>query len=729
DDVSDRTQRLVNDSGIRVVLTLHNVTPAFNGITQIHLERLAPATPTTNPGLYRGTSALAYIMYTSGTSGTPKGVCISHGNIINLALSRHWPETERLTLLVHSTYLFDASTYEIWRPLLAGGILVIAQPGRLTITEISTLIREYRVSHIWLTSGLFDVIAREQPQCLQTLVEVITGGDIVSASSVSAVQKVCPEVIVTNGYGPTETTTFATNGRASNIRPMHTVPVGKPLDNVQIYVLDAHLSPQPVGIVGEVFIAGAGVGLGYFGHPTLTAERFIANPFTPNSRMYRTGDLGKWRSDGMLEVLGRADDQIKLRGYRIELNEIESALQLLPSVKQAKVVVETAPPSGKHLVAYLVPEDEKFIDISTLKLALAGRLPDYMIPARFELLNNIPLTANGKVDRRALPTCSETPQLYQTPRTEDERIIAALYAEVLDREQVSIYDNFFELGGHSLLAVALLSKLEASFNRSLPLRTLFEAPTVAQLANRLRNTTLERNALSVMLALRADGSRSPLFCIHPGGGAGWAYATLLSRLPADVPLYALQSAHLMDTEHEERSIKDMALRYIEEILKVQPSGPFALLGWSLGSLVAHEIAVAMVERGHSIRLLALLDGYPADTQAPATAADSLHTLFSALENAVSQNSMTSTQLDASLREAIEKSYEESGRLIQDHVPKRYAGTTHLFRAVAEQDRSIDTSRWAAYTAELHVYDIDCCHHEMMAPLPATLIATTIEDSL
>nr|WP_256463669.1 non-ribosomal peptide synthase/polyketide synthase [Kitasatospora sp. SUK 42] len=555
---------------------------------------------------------LAYIMYTSGSTGRPKGVAVTHRDVVGHALTPEWRGGGHERVLMHSPTAFDLSTYELWVPLLNGGRVVVAPPEQLDLDLLQHTITTHGVTGLWLTAGLFRLVAEERPGLLAGVREVWTGGDVVSPAAVARVLAACPGIGVVNGYGPTEATTLAT---CHPVRALDedaaTVPIGGPMANMRAYVLDDHLRPVPTGMVGELYLAGTGVARGYFGRPGLTAERFTADPYgPPGSRMYRTGDLAWWLAEGTLEFAGRADHQVKLRGLRIEPGEIEAVLAGCPGVAQAAVVAREDRPGDKRLVAYLVPTPEGAPEAGELSGRLRRELPDYMVPAAFVTVDALPLTANGKLDRAALPAPEYGASgAGRGPRTPQEQLLCGLFAEVLGREQVHIDDSFFDLGGHSLLAARLASRVRETLGLELGLRMLFEAPTVAGLTERLVMDNPD-DALDVVLPLRSTGTGTPLFCIHPGGGISWSYSGLLNHIAPQHPVYALQARGLGRPEPLPTSYEEMAADYADQIQKIQPEGPYLLLGWSAGGLIAHAIACELQTRGERTALLAILDAYP-----------------------------------------------------------------------------------------------------------------------
>jgi non-ribosomal peptide synthetase component F/acyl carrier protein len=423
-------------------------------------------------------------MHTSGSTGRAKGVVVTHRNIVDLATDRCFRTQERSRVLVHSPQEFDASTYEVWAPLLNGGRLVLAPPGHLDVLEYQRLIAGAGITDLWLTSGLFTVLAEEAATCFRGVRQVWTGGDVVSAAAVRRVLDACPDVEIVNGYGPTETTTFATNGPIDRDHLSTTVPIGRPLDDTRLQVLDSGLRPVLPGVTGELYIAGAGLARGYLRRPGLTAEKFVADPFAADgSRMYRTGDLVRFRADGQLEFVGRADAQVKLRGFRIEPAEVEAVLAVQDGVAAALAVVREDRPGDRRLVAYVVAQRGMAVDPPRIRAAVARSVPDYMVPAAVVVLEELPLTVSGKLDRRSLPAPHYAPATrHREPRGLQEEILCGLFADVLGLPTVGPDDGFFELGGHSLLATRLVNRIRAAFKRELSIRTLFEVTTPAAIA-------------------------------------------------------------------------------------------------------------------------------------------------------------------------------------------------------------------------------------------------------
>ncbi|GHH42457.1 amino acid adenylation domain-containing protein [Streptomyces umbrinus] len=1099
--------------------------------------------------------ALAYVMYTSGSTGTPKGVAVTQRDVVSLAFDSGWDDVTAPRTLVYAPHSFDASTAELWVPLLSGGRLVMAPEGELDVDALSELITGESVERLWLTGGLFHLMAEQRPDAFTGVREIWAGGDVLSADAVRGVMNACPGTVVVNGYGPTETTTFATRHAMSPERmPTTSVPIGRALDNHQVRVLDDGLQLVPRGATGELYVAGAGLARGYWHLPGATAERFVADPFgAPGTRLYRTGDLVRWGAGDTLEFIGRADDQAKIRGFRIEPGEVESVLRRHPAVAQAAVVVREDRPGDKRLAAYLVPagtttgdggaeadgqvdewrslydtlyEDagdigfgENFsgwnssytggpipleemaewrdatvdeilalrprrvlevgvgtglllsriaphceaywgtdfsapvitaleqqlqqqpggyngvtlhhraaddldglprgwfdtvvlnsvvqyfpnvdyltgvlrglvgllapggtvfvgdvrnlrlvrpfhtavhlhpaggeddpaqlrrvieqsllmekellldpdyfpmvqreidgisgvavrlkrgradnelngyrynailrrrsaggpdggpgedlpsswpelrwgLDVDTLEQAAEelsatapGRLrvtgvpngriahevramreferggdpgsvlravadgefgpqpedfhllgerlghqvwitwsgggegdmdvlftaagadeqlpdlglyqgghhpetsacansparsaevgalvtavrgtaqdalPDYMVPSAFVVLDRLPLTANGKLDRRALPV----PDLGgasggRQPRSAREQILCELFAEVLGVPRVTLDDDFFDLGGHSLLATRLISRIRVVLGVELAIRNLFESPTVALLAERL-DQGADTDAFNTLLPLRSTGSGVPLFCIHPAGGLSWCYSGLVAQLGKDRPVYGLQSPRLSNVSGIPDALEESAAEYVKRIRDVQPSGPYHLLGWSFGGLLAYAMATELQQQGQDVALLSLLDVFPVQDEAVYEFPEDqiLPALFQVVSQELARTNGRALQGDL-LMETIRREGSVLGELQEFHLeavkeiclrsvrqlrafkPAPFHGDMLFFTAdEGRPENSADHTAWEAFVnGKVENHDIHCGHGSMTQPGP------------
>ncbi|MFB7216488.1 amino acid adenylation domain-containing protein, partial [Streptomyces sp. NPDC056255] len=534
---AEHRERVCTKAGVSLVLTAADIT-TINGY------------PETDPGVRIHPDQFAYVMFTSGSTGEPKGVPSSHRDATELALDGGFGHAAAQRVLLHSPHSFDSSTYEVWVPLFRGGHMVVAPPGRVDTRELAELIRSSGVTGLFLTAGLFAVMAEEHPDCFAAVLEVRPGGDVVSPAAVRRVQRACPDTQVVVMYGPTEVTVFGTYNRIGPVPDdAAEVPIGGPLDNMRLYVLDSGLRLVAPGLVGELYIAGSGVVRGYLHQPALTAGRFVASPFGEGERLYRTGDLVRWNEHGQIMFVGRVDEQVKVRGFRVELGEIGATLTGHPDIAQAIVVAReiTGVGRGKQLVGYAAPTPGATPpDPTELRRFLAERLPEYMVPAVITVLDALPLTPIGKVDRKALPQPEFTAGESRAPGTPQEEVLCGLFAEILGLDMVGIDDSFFDLGGHSLLATRLVSRMRAVLNAEITVRSVFEAPTVAALAARLVVSDTDRPALKPYVRperLPLSYAQRRLWFLDQFEGPSATYnITVALRLSGALDVAALRSA-------------------------------------------------------------------------------------------------------------------------------------------------------------------------------------------
>jgi amino acid adenylation domain-containing protein len=484
----DRRQWVVDNCGSAVLLadTANRAAGLPTGVPTVIVDD-DPATaeqPVGDPAVPSHPDQLAYVIHTSGSTGEPKGVAVTHRDAVRLIFDPQWTVERHARVLMVAPYAFNVSTYEIWMPLLHGGEIVVAPPGRLEPSLLRELITGSRITGVHLTAGLFRVLAEEAPETFIGLSEVLTGGDVIAPAAVRRVLDANPDIVIRAMYGSTEATLFsAHNPLTADYRPGTVVPIGGPLSDVTIHILDDRLSQVPAEVEGEIYISGRGVARGYFGDVELTAERFVADPFgEPGSRMYRTGDLARRNDDGLIEFVGRANSQVKILGFRIELAEVESVLAGFPGIAHAVVVVRELEQGEKRLVGYVVPEEGE-VDLGALRAHTRETLPDYMVPAAFVALDSLPLTHNGKLDRRAMPEPDfDAVSTYRAPQTPRQEQLCAIFSSVLEVPRIGIDDSFFDLGGQSLQAMRLLSRIRSELGVDLLINVLFDVPTVAGLA-------------------------------------------------------------------------------------------------------------------------------------------------------------------------------------------------------------------------------------------------------
>ncbi|RMG97448.1 MAG: non-ribosomal peptide synthetase [Chloroflexi bacterium] len=616
---SERLAYMITDADVSLVLTLTRLRDHLPGTdaTVICLDapevKTAVATfPDTDPVQQLHPDNLAYIIYTSGSTGRPKGVAVSHRGIGNLAQSQRrfgniHPDSR---VLQFAAFGFDGSFYEMFATWLNGATLILPDvPRLLPGPDLTRVINQYQVTNIVLPPSALAVL---NPADFPTLQTVLSAGEACSAEIAA---RWSPGRRFVNAYGPTEGTVAATMTLVTDVSVAP--PIGRPLDNVRLYVLDECLNPVPVGVPGELYIAGVGLARGYLNRPDLTAERFLPDLFAdvPGSRMYRTGDLVRYRPDGQIEFLGRIDHQVKLRGFRIELGEIEAVLRQITAVRDALVLVREDEPGRKLLVAYLLAEneteDEKRPSSAQIRQYLQQKLPAYMIPSHFIWLDAFPLTPNGKIDRHALPApvaATDRKDHFVPPRDTLEKRLVAIWEEQLGHRPIGVEDDYFALGGHSLLAVKLFAQLEKEFDIILPLTTLFQKPTVAGLAEAIRQARKRPSLTRSLVPIQPAGTHPPLFCVHGGMGHVLHYRDFARNLGADYPFYALQPKYLPDGVRSAHSqVTEMAAHYIKEIRTVQTEGPYYLAGFCFGGVIALEMAHQLQAMGHEVALLVLIE--------------------------------------------------------------------------------------------------------------------------
>nr|UZC79442.1 KrmN [uncultured bacterium] len=618
----DRLAFMMQDSQMRLLVTqtsLLEQLPIPDGLPQmVCLDRDWPhiaTMPSDNPVVQVAAEQLAYIIYTSGSSGAPKAVMVPHRGLRNLVSWYHrvFDVNASDHTMQFANLIFDASALDIWPTLCRGATLHIVKPELMsapqrlqdwliqlgiTIAHTPTVITEQLMAMTWPENA--------------TLRLLITGGEQLHVPGTASP---LPFEVV-NNYGPTENSVASTWYVVPPDSPA-IPPIGRALDNQSMYVVDGHLQPVPVGVAGELYVGGVGVSRGYLNQPGLTAEKFVPNPFA-QGRLYRTGDLVRYLPDGNLEFLGRIDNQIKLRGFRIELGEIESALRQYPGVWECVVAVrEQTAGSSKQLVAYLVPDavDPSIKDdqATEIRAHLSHTLPDYMVPTAYVILDALPLTASGKVDMRALPAPERADlQLhidFAPPRTPTETRLAAMWTQVLGVDRIGIHDHFFELGGHSLLATRLLAEIETQLGKKLPLSSLFEAPTIAELAPLLIEAPPPQ-PWSPVVPIQPTGNNPNLFCL-PGGAAHVFYFwDLARRLGAEQPFYGLQPPGYEEDTAPLNRMADFVSLFLENLQQIQPQGPYLLGGHSSGAYIAMALVLALQRQGQAVPAMVILDTIP-----------------------------------------------------------------------------------------------------------------------
>nr|CRL66696.1 linear gramicidin synthetase subunit D [Mycolicibacterium malmesburyense] len=696
---------------------------------------------------------MAYIIYTSGTTGVPKGVAITHRNVVALLESLDSDVGRSGVWSQWHSYAFDVSVCEIWGALLAGGRVVVVPDAVIRSPEdFHELLVTEQVSVLSQTPSAFyalqtaDALRPELGEHL-SLQTVLFAGEALEPQRIRHWldnHREAPRLL--NLYGTTETTVHASLREiVESDADSTTSPVGAPLAHLGFFILDRWLRPVPAGVGGELYVAGSGVGVGYWRRPGLTASRFVACPFgAPGLRMYRTGDVVRWSADGQLQYLGRADEQVKIRGYRIELGEVESVLAELKGVAQAVVIAREDRPGDKRLVGYITASFTGAVSAAEVRATLSERLPAYMVPAAVVVLDALPLTVNGKLDRRALPSPEYTEaDHYRAPANPTEEVLAGIFGQVLGLERVGVDDSFFDLGGDSLLAMQVITAINSRLDTHLAVRTLFQTPTVRGLSQQLDEPT--DVAEVVPLEVLKQGTGVPLFCIHPGGGVSWPYQTLGAYL--DGPIVGIQQT-LEKQELEPRSIREMARNYADRIEKFSPHGPYNLLGWSFGGVVAHDLAIELQRRGLEVGRLVLLDARPhldISSELPETL-DKKHIVEEVLRfygldgdgldsldtDGQEARGQTTDEQVAQYRFVIDLLNENLDLLVNNmnrnralqnaHSPGVFDGDIVIFSAVQDDDVRVSARvTWRPYVSgDITEFEVECPHEIMLAGESLTL---------
>ncbi len=687
--------------------------------------------PATAPPVRVSPDAAAYVIYTSGSTGGPKGVVVSHRSITNRVL---WGVDlfgiGAGTRALWSTSVgFDVSIPELFGPLQAGGTVVVAgSDGRKDPGYLARLIRDQRVTDVNFVPSLLEAFVADPTAADATsLRRFEVAGEAFPASLADRVTELFPDCSVHNLYGPTEAAVEVTS--AQHRTGSATVPIGTPIRNTQVYVLDGNLRPVPVGVTGELYLAGTGLARGYLGRHALTAERFVACPFgDPGTRMYRTGDEVRWDRHGRLDYLGRSDFQVKIRGFRIEPGEVEQVLTSRADVAAAAVVVRADQPDT--LVAYVVPAAGD-LDERAVTAFARERLPEYMVPSAVVPLGELPTTPSGKLDRGALPEPERAQRdTGRGPRHSHERTLCALFAEILGVPDVGIDDDFFALGGHSLLATRLSGRIRAEFDVDVPIRTIIRHPTVAELAALLLSNSIPdefADPFAVVLSLNGGDTtdKPPLWFAHPGSGVSWPYFSFVPHFQ-DRPVYALQARGYDGSSSLPGSVPEMIDDYLARILAVQPEGPFHLLGWSYGGTIAHALADALDRRDHEVAFVAMLDCVPASEFAKLDDLDRedaramIEQYFRQFFNTGDHDTFSDTMATVlSNNTAVMKKF----------TSPVYRGDVLFFNS-ALKDEGSWAHLWEPHVrGAIEVHDVPSTHHDMHMPTPAAQICSVINDKL
>lgn len=758
-----RIEAMIADAAVDRLITQQRLAGDLDGTAE-HLVRIDtdwPAIACYEETPLRRTAEptdLAYTIYTSGSTGKPKGVEIPHRAVVNFldSMSREPGLSARDTMLAVTTLSFDIAVLELFLPLVVGARVIIAPRQSVRDTAaLAALISRSGATVMQATPATWRMLldAAWQPDAK---LKVLCGGEALDRCLAARLRAAGGEVW--NLYGPTETTVWSTLQRIDNTDG--TIPIGRPIGNTQVYVLDDHRRPVPNGAVGELYIAGHGLARGYRNRPELTAQRFLPSGrlHDHGARMYRTGDLARFRSDGSLDFLGRIDHQVKLRGYRIELSEIEHVLRQHVDVRDAVVMAHEYGPGDTRLVAYVTSRASNSFNVTQLKAHASEQLPQYMVPTSCVLLEELPRTPNGKIDRRALPDPGRGAAVglrkITPPGDEIERRMADIWRDLLGLEEVGIDDNFFDLGGHSMLAVRLMAGIENRCGTHVPLACLFQRPTIKKLAELVRRGGTNHSR-EVLVPIQTTGTRRPLFCMHPAGGTVFCYLALARQLGADQPLYGLQAQGVDGEGDPHDSVESMASRYVQAIRHVQPQGPYQLAGWSLGGVVAFEMARQLESAGQSTDLLCVFDSLMMSPQRPFDDHDIVGLLVEMLPGDDALSLAEVRKMDDLEQMKYFRGRAERARLVMPdsheqrlhrvfevfegnlqsmfrYRPQAYEGQVTVFRAMEHvtpmfMDTQLGWQHWARGGVE--VFNIPCQHLQILQEPFVKQVAQTLKARL
>ncbi|MGO1309896.1 MAG: enterobactin non-ribosomal peptide synthetase EntF [Kluyvera intermedia] len=692
----------------------------------------------------------AYIIFTSGSTGRPKGVMVGHEAIVNrlLWMQDHYPLTENDVVAQKTPCSFDVSVWEFWWPFMTGASLVMAAPeAHRDPLAMQRFFAEYGITTThFVPSMLAAFVASLTPEtadCCGSLKQVFCSGEALP-TALCRDWELLTHVPLHNLYGPTEAAVdvswYPAYGEALAQVTGNSVPIGFPVWNTGLRILDAMMRPLPFGVAGDLYLTGIQLAQGYLGRPDLTASRFIADPYNPGARMYRTGDVARWLDNGAVEYLGRSDDQLKIRGQRIELGEIDRVMQTLPDVEQAVThacVINQAAATGgdaRQLVGYVVSASGLPLETETLLARLREQLPPHMVPVVLLQLSALPLSANGKLDRKALPLPSLTQKTAgRAPQTATEAVVAEAFSQLLGCDIQDIDADFFALGGHSLLAMRLAAILGQRTGRSVTPGQVMVSSTVGKLSALLDagdDEQAQRLGYEALLPLRT-GTGPTLFCFHPASGFAWQFSVLSRYLSPRWSITGIQSPRPHGPMQTAATLDEVCEHHLARLLEQQPNGPYYLLGYSLGGTLAQGIAARLRQRGEEVAFLGLLDTWPPETQNwaekeangldPAVLAeiDREREAFLAAQQGQGSGELFST---------IEGNYADAVRLLTTAHSATFDGKATLF--VAEKTRSADPqAAWGPWIAELEVYRQDCAHVDIITPAAFESIGPVIREIL
>ncbi|WP_328345695.1 non-ribosomal peptide synthetase [Micromonospora sp. NBC_00421] len=772
----DRIGYLLDDSGTRILLSGPGHAHRFAtraGLTTLSLDPgwwSHSSLPTSAPPVALSPENLAYITYTSGSTGRPKGVLVPHRGVVRLVHGQDYVRLDADQVLLQAgTLAFDASTFEVWGALCNGARLVVA-PETPTAAELEEILRRHGVTVLCLPTGLFATILDVRPQALAGVREVVVGGEVLSPLHVRTAM--AHGVVVSNGYGPTESTTFATvHPRIPLPAVTDAIPIGKPINHTYVQVVDENLDPVPFGVPGELLLGGPGVARGYQGRPDLTAERFVPDPSgdSPGNRLYRTGDIVRQDPDGTLRFVGRRDHQVKIRGHRVELGEVEVALAELPPVRAAAAAAYQGVDGIKQLVGYVVLDEDGPTDPARLGDLMRSRVPGFLVPTAWVRLDGLPLNNNGKLDRAALPrpVAGTSAREYSAPRTPTELAVAEVWTDLFHLPRVGRDDDFFDLGGHSLLTLRAIAMLRDRHGIETTVRSFVEHRTLAALAESIDR---HRSPATALLWLRRTGDKPPLVCVHPGGGSAHWYRRLAEHLDPDLPVVAFEWPGRDPSTGAVPSTEEMAARYVAELRADVPHGPYRIFSWCGGGGVSSEMATRLADDGEEVTFILLdpgqdawqkehlwdeyalirkcvtnlerLDAAPPDEDTSVLRQETLALLEHIVDDIVGNDGITLPERGAgTMWLPAARMWEEVMEMVLSYRDRPYAGHLDLIvsdelalgaHEVVSSGQSFDDylQRWRERTGEVAVHRMKGEHFSVMKEYVADLahIVTTLIDT-
>ncbi len=734
----DRLRMMLEDAKPSLLITTDEQLPRFNDlpIATFSYNTLLPATDA-EPLRLAKPEQTAYIIFTSGSTGRPKGVMVGHTAIVNRLkwMQDHYSLAAHDVVAQKTPCSFDVSVWEFWWPFIAGAKLVMAEPDAHRDPQaMQSFFAQYGVTTThFVPSMLAAFVASLTPEnvdCCRTLKQVFCSGEALPTALCREWEQLT-HAPLHNLYGPTEAAVdvswYPAYGPELAAVEGNSVPIGFPVWNTGLRILDAMMRPVPFGVAGDLYLTGIQLAQGYLGRPDLTASRFIADPFAPGERMYRTGDVARWLDNGAVEYLGRSDDQLKIRGQRIELGEIDRAMLALPDVAQAVAhacVFNQAAATGgdaRQLVGYVVSESGLPLDRDALLASLKAQLPPHMVPVVLLQISALPLSANGKLDRKALPLPELTSKTSgRAPETQTEVAVAQAFSALLGCAVNDIEADFFALGGHSLLAMRLAAQLSRAFSRKVTPGQIMVASTVSKLSglldSQMSDEQAQRLGYETVLPLR-ESNGPTLFCFHPASGFAWQFSVLARYLSPRWSIVGIQSPRPEGPMEQCADLDAVIEHHLNTLRKQQPQGPYYLFGYSLGGTLAQGIAARLREQGENVAFLGLLDTWPPETQNWAEKeANGLDPEVLAEIERERQAFIAAQQGQGSseLFNAIEGNYADAVRLLTTAHSSRFDGKATLF--VAERTRTMDPqAAWAPWVGELEVYSQDCAHVDIISP--------------